>query len=119
MNLQFNANKVITCVRNPLDCIVSYGAMVNTMSHSKKPEVDFHEVYAEWWDFWVRNQTILIKKYFSMLLKHCETEEKCPIYFVRYEDMVQDIRTPTRGLMEFLLDIDSIDGTNAERRIDA
>jgi hypothetical protein len=79
MNLRFNANKVITCVRNPLDIIVSYAALVNTLSHSNKPAYDIHEVYPEWWDFWIRHQTLLIKKYFTLLLKHCDTEEKCPI----------------------------------------
>jgi hypothetical protein len=38
---------------------------------------------------------------------------------VRYEDLVADIRKPTKDLMEFVLEIDSIQGTNAERRIDA
>jgi hypothetical protein len=119
MNLRFDANKIITCVRNPLDIMVSYAALVNTLSHSNKPAYDIHEAYPEWWDFWVRHQTLLIKKYFNLILKHCDTEEKCPIQFVRYEDLVADIRKPTKDLMEFVLEIDSIEGTNAERRIEA
>jgi len=36
---------------------------------------------------------------------------------VRYEDLVIDMSGPTTGIMEYLLDLDSLAGTNAERRI--
>jgi hypothetical protein len=40
-----------------------------------------------------------------------------PIYFVRYEDMVVDMKEPTTGALEFLLDLPELEGTNAERML--
>jgi len=61
-----------------------------------------------------------MKVYFDTVLKHCvdEMENNNPIYFTRYEDMVKDMTGPTKGIMTYLLDLDDIAGTNAERRVD-
>lgn len=32
--IEFDSHKVITCIRNPIDVIVSYASLVNTLSHS-------------------------------------------------------------------------------------
>ena len=119
MCLPFKSNKVICCIRNPLDVIPSYAAFANTMTHSSKPSFDIHTEYPEWWDFWVKAQTKLMKQYFDTMIGHCYHDEnkQNPIYFVRYEDLCDDIVEPTKGLMEFLLDLDDISGTNCERRI--
>jgi hypothetical protein len=55
MNLTFTSNKVICCVRNPLDCLVSYACFINTLNHSIKPEFEFERDFPEWWDWFVRH----------------------------------------------------------------
>ena len=90
MNLTFTSNKVICCVRNPLDCLVSYACFINTLNHSTKPEFDFEKDFPQWWDWFIRHQTMQMKRWFTTLIQHCVKEERNPIHFVRYEDMCSD-----------------------------
>lgn len=117
--LEYVSNKVICCVRNPLDVFVSWACFTNTMNHSTKPSWEFHTDYPDWWDWWVRVQVQCFKKYFEYVFEHSveKMEEYNPIYFVRYEDMVKDSEPPTRGVLQYLFELDDISGTNAERRI--
>jgi len=49
-----SVNKTFICVRHPLDVMPSVAAMINTMSHGKKPDYDFAADYPEWWDWFVK-----------------------------------------------------------------
>jgi len=51
---KFDSDKVICCVRNPLDVILSFASLSNTMSHSANPEFDYATDYPEWWAWWVK-----------------------------------------------------------------
>ena len=51
--LTFNSDKIVCCVRNPLDVFQSYASLSNTCSHSGTPDYKYHEDYPEWWDWWV------------------------------------------------------------------
>lgn len=53
----FKSNRVFQCVRNPLDVLPSYAALVNTMNHACKPEYEIHTEYPEWWAWFVKRQT--------------------------------------------------------------
>lgn len=119
MNLPFTSNKVITCVRSPFDVIQSFACFSNTMNHSIKPEIDFEKDYPEWWDWYVREIVDNMKLYFDTLIKDCVEDKKNPIYFVRYEDMVVNMKDHTTGALEFLLDLPELAGTNAERMLDS
>ena len=55
-----------------------------------------------------------MRTYFDMLIKDCCTDNMNPIYFVRYEDMVIDMKEPTTGAMQYLLDLKDLSGSNAE-----
>jgi hypothetical protein len=44
----------LTVVRNPLDVIMSFATLANTMSHSGVIEFDFAKDYPVWWDWFVR-----------------------------------------------------------------
>lgn len=44
-------------------------------------------------------------------------ERAVPTLFVRFEDLVMDPEPELRSLMKFLLGVDDLTGTNAERRI--
>jgi len=48
--LKHTSNKVICCVRNPLDIIPSYVNLLSTLSHSEKLAFPFEKDYPEWWD---------------------------------------------------------------------
>ena len=119
LNLEFTSNKVICCVRNPLDVFISFASFTNTMNHSVKPDWDFANDYPAWWDWWVRHQVDCMKKYFDVVFKHSidEMEHHNPIYIVRYEDMVKDSVPSTSGILQYLLEMEDISGTNAERRV--
>jgi hypothetical protein len=40
--LKFKSDKVVCCVRNPLDVIMSFASLGNTMSHSGQPEYSYN-----------------------------------------------------------------------------
>jgi hypothetical protein len=88
------------------------------MNHSIKPELDFDKDYPEWWDWYVRHVTDSMRTYFDLLIKDCHEDKMNPIYFVRYEDMVVDMKAPTTGAMQYLLDLEDLAGSNAERMLD-
>jgi len=82
-------NKAIFAIRNPLDMLVSFACLFNTCNHSIKPEYSFSEDYPEWWDFWVKTQTKMFKRYLDLLMAEVKSN-KYPIHIVRYEDLVLD-----------------------------
>jgi len=59
-----------------------------------------------------------MQKFFEILIRHCTSENKQPLYIVRYEDLVTDPKDTLMGLMSFLLEKKDLSGTNVERRID-
>jgi len=44
-SITFGANKVLWLVRNPMDVIVSFASLMNTCSHTHKPEWDYAKDY--------------------------------------------------------------------------
>jgi hypothetical protein len=82
-----------------------------------KPDFDFEKDYPEWWDWFVRQQAKDMRKWFEIIMRDSETEGRTPIYYVRFEDLTNDMEGPARGLLEYLLDIESLEGTNAETRL--
>lgn len=101
----FKSNKTFICVRNPLDVFPSYAAMTNTMSHGNKPEYEIHEMFPEWWNWWVKRQTVVMKNFFDTLRNDCNTKGKNPLYIVRYEDLVLKPKDTLMGLFSFLLGV--------------
>ena len=51
----FNAQKLITIVRNPIDAIPSFANLVHLKSHSKTTVEDYHTDFPEWWTEWVES----------------------------------------------------------------
>jgi hypothetical protein len=47
------------------------------------------------------------------MLRHCNKENRNPIYIVRYEDLVSNPAAELQGIMKYLLDLDDLSGTNA------
>ena len=111
----FKANKCFFCVRNPLDVIPSCAARFLTLTHTNKTDYDLQVEYPEWWDWFVRKQTRLMRRYYDIVRKHCD---RVPTYFVRYEDLVLNPKETLLGLFCFLLDAENVIGSNCERRLD-
>jgi hypothetical protein len=47
-----------------------------------------------------------------MNIKHGCEQKRFPLYFVRYEDLLSNKQEELEGLMQFILDLDSLEGTN-------
>ena len=59
-----------------------------------------------------------MKSYFDILRNDYITNGANPLYIVRYEDLVLKPKETLMGLFAFLLGVEDLAGTNAERRID-
>ena len=56
-------------------------------------------------------------KWYESLLADARSS-KVPFYFVRFEDLISNPQPILEDLMKLLLSLDSLEGTNAQRRID-
>lgn len=88
------------------------------MSSSKKPDIKIEE-NKEWWDWWIQFQAENYQKHLDTLVRHCAEQQKALIYFVRYEDLVDNPKQQMTEIMKFMLDTNDLAGTNAEKRINA
>lgn len=52
-SIDYVCNKVIVCVRNPLDVLPSWASLTNTLNHSVKPEYKYDKDFPEWWNNWI------------------------------------------------------------------
>ena len=67
----------------------------------------------------MKGETLRFKAFFEQIKRDCSNENGVnPLYIVRYEDLVMSPKETVMGLFAFLLDVDDLTGTNAERRID-
>jgi hypothetical protein len=58
------------------------------MSHSIALNCDYTKDYPNWWDWWVKTCAENHAKYIQTLIQHHVVENRNPIYFVRYEDLI-------------------------------
>jgi len=72
--LKFETDKIILCVRNPVDVFTSLASFANTMSHSGQPEYSYQKDYAEWWDWWITLTSKNHSKWFEIMLRHMQAE---------------------------------------------
>jgi hypothetical protein len=123
--LQFHSDKALCVVRNPLDVIVSFATLCNTLSHSAVLDFNFAKDYPEWWNWWVKHQTDRICKYYDILFADCiedkdgKGKKLNPIHFSRFEDLCDEPIAELTSMMKFTLGMDDLSGTNMERRIGA
>ena len=60
------------------------------------------QMYNRWCNYWIK----------------LAEETKKPIYFFRFEDILQDPKRELTNIFKFILGMDSIEGTVIERRIE-
>ena len=112
---KFKAQKCISVVRNPIDAIVSYCYLKNTLSHSHVSVEKPNEVDPVWWDGFVTKTAEAMS--LTSLEINRQVMPTIPTYYVRYEDLSLDPLTTLTELFCFLLEVPSIQGTVVERRI--
>lgn len=87
------------------------------MSHSLTPEFDYMKDNPNWWDWWVRTNAENHALYMQTLHQHHVIEKRNPIYFIRYEDLILNKEAELIELFKFILELNSLEGTNIEKRI--
>lgn len=117
--MQFHSDKVLCIVRNPLDVIVSFSSICNTLSHSAELDFNFAKDYPVWWDYWIRRVADQLCKTYDILFTDCIVNKCNPIHIVRFEDLCDDASKELTSMMKFTLDMNDLTGTNMERRINA
>lgn len=116
--MAFRCNKVLCIVRNPLDVLVSYATLCQTMSHSAVTPYNFAKDYPQWWDWWIKFMCDQMSDYFDILMGDCIDDKRNPIHICRFEDLSDCVATELSGMMKFCLDLDDLSGTNMERRLE-
>ena len=110
----YKAQKCISVVRNPIDVIVSYSYLKNTLSHSHVTVEKPNEVDPVWWDGFVT------KTAEAMRLTNLEMQRQVipaiPTFYMRYEDLILDPLLVLTELFCFILEVPSIAGTVIDRR---
>ena len=114
----FDAEMAVICTRNPLDITPSFFYLVFCFNHVGQ----FKEKLLEdpVWLFWKRFQrqcTIAWKIWHDYWIKVAEDSSK-PVYFFRFEDVLENPREELTKLFKFILAMDSLEGTVIERRIE-
>ena len=113
---KFFANKCICVVRNPLPVIISLITLFSLNNHNSVLPFEFETEYPEWWDWWVHYCADNMRRWYEYTL-HDARLRKVPTLYVRYEDLVSAPEREMRDIMRFMLGVNDLTGTNAERRI--
>lgn len=104
----FLANKVLVCVRNPVDVAVSMFNFVTTCSQnmSVKDELKYpHEL-----DAIMRNEITVWRDFHNYWIAKAK-ESPLPIYFCRYEDLMSEPEKEISDIFRFMLGVQDIEGT--------
>ena len=110
------ANKLVCCVRNPLDVIISAVNIMYHGSHGHSFKNDLKSEFPLFWDAFI-NSTI--RSYRATIDYYIEAarEKKIPIYFFRFEDMISEPYPMFKSMFEFLLGLEDLEGTLIDHRI--
>jgi hypothetical protein len=111
--LPYFSNKIIVIVRNPLDVFPSLFGLASTASHSATFPFENHEEAPDQWDKYLRGMSQMHKQYWDVVLNRDLKNNKCPTYFMRFEDLLANKREQIEELFKFILDLDDLEGTNA------
>ena len=111
----FKAQKMFCIVRNPLDAFPSYASLRTLISHSLEINENLSVRYPRWWDGFVKTCAERMNINHKYVMKTISQE--IPTLILRYEDLVLNPEKELTDLLCFLLDVPSIEGTVAQRRI--
>jgi len=100
-----------------MDVINSWLELLTMTSHSAKAPFNYHTEYPKFWDWWIKDCTMRMKHWYKKVINDAK-QNKVPTLFVRYEDLVHDVEPELVAVMKFLLSTNSLEDTNAMRRIE-
>lgn len=112
----FKANKVFVIVRNPLDSMMSFFNLHAMASHVGKAPFEVERDYPNFFAWWIKNCCENVNKWMLQMMNDAKFRE-VPMLFIRFEDLVSNPEPELYNLMRFILGIQDLNGTNAERRI--
>lgn len=113
---KFSANKCISVVRNPIDMMPSLSYLYLTTTHTKVTNIPSNEADPEWWNKFVTKIAQATNGALNVMRR--DLEPQIPCYYIRYEDLVLNPGPVLRELFAFLLDVDTIEGTVLEKRVE-
>lgn len=102
--------KVLVCVRNPLDVIVSYVLQRLTQTHTKSTANRFFKENPKAWDEYVIEMARLWNEY-NAYWHEVAKKIEVPVLFFRYEDLLMDSYSVLTDIFRFLLGASSIQDT--------
>ena len=113
---KFFANKAVCVVRNPLPVFVSWVNLLALCNHNSPSPFEYETEYPEWWNWWIHDCAEMMRRWYAHTM-HDSRLRQIPTLYVRYEDLVSSPEREMRDIMRFILGVDDIKGTNAERRV--
>ena len=99
---QFNSSQMLVITRNPLDSIMSWLEYLTNHNHSTRAPFNYATDYPRFLDWWIRQQIPKIRQFFDVYMAEAKSR-KCPILFIRFEDLVINPRPSLENLMKFIL----------------
>lgn len=111
----FDSNKLLVLVRNPVDVILSKLHAQVSGTRSKKADVDF----AEHTQFISDHVDAAVKEAYAVYTEAFTQfkERNVPVYFVRFEQLVEEPQKTLEDIFKFLLDTRDVEGTVVQKRI--
>lgn len=115
----FQGDYSLICTRNPLDCAPSYFFLIYSLTHveSYVPCLLRDDVI-EYWKFFYKKVIDSWVQWHHYWIKQAEMGK--PVFFFRFEDILDSPKQHLRNLMGFILGMtdEEMNGTVIERRIE-
>ena len=114
---QWSNDIAVVCTRYQLDADPSFFYLMFTQTHSQSFETKLTEdpIKPYWVEFQKRS-TLSYHIWFKHWINVAQNTDK-PVYFFRFEDILQNSGEELNNLFKFILGMDSLEGTVIERRI--
>ena len=103
-------------MRNPLDSIASCIHIFYNDTHSHSFKNDFLKESPEFWDLFIKEMINGYRASVDYYIKAAQ-EQKIPIFFFRFEDLVSEPYPVFKDMFEFLLGVENLEGTLINHRI--
>ena len=100
------ADRAILLMRNPVDCITSLYHMVATGTHNLSMSDENINDYPQMFSEFVQQEAMVWRDFHDYWLK-----VKIPKYIVRFEDLVKNPEPTLMGLLAFIMNVETIEGT--------